>query len=248
MAGRAVIFGCGGTALAPAERALFRAADPWGFILFARNVADPAQVRRLTGELRDAVGRAAPILVDQEGGRVARMRAPAWREWAPALEECARLPEPAARARAMHLRYRLIAGELRAVGIDVNCAPVLDLARTDTHPIIRDRCYGGDPDEVAAVGRAVADGLLAEGVLPVMKHVPGHGRATHDSHHALPVVTADRAALAADLAPFRALADLPMAMTAHVVFTALDPAAPATQSARVVRLIRDEIGFDGLLF
>src|SRR5688572_3715707 len=129
---RAVIFGCAGPTLAPAERRFFAAAEPWGFILFARNVADPVQVRRLTAELRAAVGRDAPVLVDQEGGRVARLRGPDWREWAPALEECARLPDRARRARAMYLRYRMIAGELRAVGIDVNCAPVLDLLRPET--------------------------------------------------------------------------------------------------------------------
>jgi beta-N-acetylhexosaminidase len=147
----------------------------------------------------------------------------------------------------MYLRYRLIAGELAAVGIDVNCAPILDVVHPETHAVIRSRCYGGDPAEVAAIGRAVADGLLAGGVLPVMKHVPGHGRATLDSHRELPVVAADRAALAADFAPFRALAGLPMAMTAHVVYAALDPSAPATQSAAVVDLIRREIGFAGLL-
>lgn len=244
---RAVIFGCGGPTLAGEERRFFAAADPWGFILFARNVEAPDQLRHLTASLRDAVGRDAAILIDQEGGRVARLRGPDWREWAPALDECARLPDRAARVRAMHLRYRLIAGELAAVGIDVNCAPVLDLVEPATHAVIRDRCYGAGPDEVAAVGRAVADGLLAGGVLPVMKHVPGQGRAGLDSHMALPRVEADAAALRADFAPFRALADLPMAMTAHVVYAALDPEAPATQSARMVGLIRGEIGFGGLL-
>jgi beta-N-acetylhexosaminidase len=204
-------------------------------------------VRRLTADLRASVGREAPVLIDQEGGRVARLRAPAWREWPPALEACEGLADPAARARAMFLRYRLIAEELRAVGIDVNCAPVLDLARRETHAVIRDRCYGNDPDAVAAVGRAVADGLMAGGVLPVMKHMPGHGRATRDSHLELPVVTAERAELAADFAPFRALADLPMAMTAHVVYAALDPERPATLSPRVVEAVRREIGFEGLL-
>ena len=188
---RAVIFGCDGPALDEAERRFFAAADPWGFILFARNIESPAQLRRLTADLRDAVGRDAPVLIDQEGGRVARLRGPDWREWAPALEECERLPGRELRARAMYLRYRLIAGELRAVGIDVNCAPVLDLARPETHAVIRNRCYGDDPAEVAAIGRAVADGLLAGGVLPVMKHVPGQGRAALDSHSDLPVVAAD---------------------------------------------------------
>lgn len=247
MAARAVILGCAGPLLSPEERRFFAEADPWGFIVFARNVADPDQLRRLTADLRDAVGRDAPVLVDQEGGRVARLRAPAWREWPPALDECRRQPDGERRVAAMRLRYRLIAAELAAVGIDVDCAPVLDVARDDTHAIIRNRAYGDDPAEVAAIGRAVADGLLAGGVLPVMKHVPGHGRATLDSHLALPRVTADVGALAGDFAPFRALADLPMAMTAHLVYEALDPDAPATQSAAVVRLIRKHIGFDGLL-
>ena len=247
MAARAVILGCAGPALSPEERRFFADADPWGFILFARNVAEPAQLARLTAELRAAVGRDAPVLIDQEGGRVARLRGPAWREWLPALDECRRLPDVARRIAAMRLRYRLIAAELRAVGIDVDCAPVLDVARAETHEIIRNRAYGDDPAEVASIGRAVAEGLLAGGVLPVMKHVPGHGRATLDSHLGLPRVDAAAAELAADFAPFRALSDLPMAMTAHLVFAALDASAPATQSPTVVRLIRDEIGFDGLL-
>jgi len=247
MTARAVILGCAGPVLTAAERAFFGRAQPWGFILFARNVETPEQLRRLTAELRASVGRDAPVLIDQEGGRVARMRAPSWREWLPALDECARLPGAELRARAMRLRYRLIAAELAAVGIDVNCAPVLDLVHPETHAAIRNRAYGADPAEVAAVGRAVAEGLLAGGVLPVMKHMPGQGRAPLDSHLDLPRVAADRAALAADFAPFLALADLPMAMTAHVVYAAIDPQAPATQSARVVRLIREELGFGGLL-
>jgi beta-N-acetylhexosaminidase len=247
MSARAVIFGCGGTTLAAEERRFFAVAEPWGFILFGRNVESPAQLRRLTGALRDSVGRDAPVLIDQEGGRVARLRAPDWREWVPALDECERLPDRELRARAMHLRYRLIAGELRAVGIDVNCAPVLDVVRPETHAVIRNRCYGSDPGEVAVIGRAVADGLLAGGALPVIKHMPGQGRAGLDSHLDLPEVAAGADALAADFAPFRALADLPMAMTAHVVYTALDRQAPATQSARMVRMIREDIGFGGLL-
>ncbi|MFO1106551.1 MAG: glycoside hydrolase family 3 N-terminal domain-containing protein [Amaricoccus sp.] len=247
MAPRAVIFGCAGPDLGPDERHFLAEADPWGFILFGRNITGPDQLRRLTGTLRETVGRAAPVLIDQEGGRVARLQAPHWREWLPALEECARLPVGPLRARAMGLRYRLIAGELSAVGIDVNCAPVLDLAGDATHPVLRNRCYGGDPAEVAAIGRAVAEGLLAGGVLPVMKHMPGQGRAPLDSHRDLPVVTASEAELQADFAPFRALADLPMAMTAHVIYRALDPDRPATLSPRLVRLIREEIGFGGLL-
>lgn len=245
MAARAVIFGCGGAELSAAERAFFAEAEPWGFILFARNVASPEQLRRLTAELRESVGRDAPILVDQEGGRVQRLRPPHWRDWLPALDEAHALA-PAARERGLWLRARLIAAELRDAGIDVNCAPVLDLAGEATHPAIRNRCLGSDPADVARLGRAVADGLLAGGVLPVVKHMPGQGRASLDSHLALPEVTADRGELGDDFAPFRALADLPLAMTAHVVYRALD-VLPATQSPAVVGLMRDEIGFDGLL-
>lgn len=248
MAARAVIFGVAGPELMPGERDFLAEAAPWGFILFGRNIESPGQLRRLTGALRESVGRDAPILIDQEGGRVARMRAPHWREWATAAEECARLPELSLRVRAMHLRSRLIAAELVSVGIDVNCAPVLDVVGAGTHGIILGRAYARDPAEVAAIGRGVAEGLLEGGVLPVVKHIPGHGRAGVDSHLALPVVEAPRAALeSVDFAPFRALADLPMAMSAHVVYRALDPERPATLSPKVIGLIRDEIGFGGLL-
>ncbi len=244
MAARAVILGCGGPVLGAEERRFLAQADPWGFILFARNIEDPDQTRRLTAGLRDCVGREAPILIDQEGGRVARLRAPSWREWLPALDECERLPEAGLRIEAMRLRYRLIATELAGLGIDVNCAPVLDLVRPETHAIIRNRAYGSDAGEVARIGAAVAEGLMAGGVLPVMKHIPGQGRADLDTHEALPRVSGDPRA---DAAPFRALAHLPMAMTAHVVYAAIDAERPATQSGAVVRLIREEIGFDGLL-
>ena len=248
MAARSVIFGCRGHGLDPDERAFLRDAEPWGFILFARNIDTPEQVRALTGALRDTVGRAAPVLIDQEGGRVARIRAPHWREWLPALDEVTQLVDPGSRARVMFLRYRLIAEELRTIGIDVNCAPVLDLVGKGTHAAIRNRCYGAEPAEVAIIGRAVAEGLMAGGVMPVMKHIPGQGRATLDSHLDLPKVTAPVTDLSAeDFAPFRALADLPMAMTAHVVFAGIDAGTPATLSAEVIGRIRSEIGFDGLL-
>ena len=241
----AYILGCAGPVLSAGEAAFFRQADPWGFILFARNVERPEQLRRLTGELRDTVGREAPVLVDQEGGRVQRLTLPHWRSWLPPLDHVAASGERV--ERSMWLRYRLIAEELRAVGIDVNCAPMADITGTDTHAFLRNRCYGQDPAQVARIGRAVADGLIAGGVLPVLKHIPGHGCARLDSHLTLPRVDATQATLAAqDFAPFRALADLPMAMTAHIVYAALDD-APATTSARVIRLIRDEIGFAGLL-
>lgn len=241
----AYIFGCEGLAVTEAERAFYAEAQPWGFILFARNVSDPEQLRRLTGDLREAVGRDAPVLIDQEGGRVQRMRAPHWKEWLPPLDFV--VQAGAGAERAMWLRYRLIAEELRAVGIDVDCAPCADVAGTDTHPVLRNRCYGSDPDQVAVLARAVANGLLAGGVAPVMKHMPGHGRALVDSHLDLPRTSASLDLLESrDFAPFRALADLPMAMSAHVVFEAVD-SKPATISPAMVGLIRDRIGFLGLL-
>ena len=241
-------FGCAGPALLSDERALIRAARPWGFILFARNIETPEQLRRLTADLRAAAGRDAPVLIDQEGGRVARMAAPHWRTWAPPLDAVAAAPDAATAARMMHLRYRLIAAELAEAGIDVNCAPLADIAHEGTHPILRNRCYGTDAATVATIARAVADGLLAGGVLPVLKHIPGHGRASLDSHVDLPRIAADRATLEAeDFAPFRALADLPLGMTAHIVYDAIDLDRPATLSPDAIATIRGEIGFDGLL-
>ena len=246
--GLAAIFGCAGPVLGPEEAAFFRDADPFGFILFARNVETPAQLVRLTADLRASVGRDVPILVDQEGGRVQRLRAPHWREWAPPLDTVDAAPDLPTAVRIMGLRATLIAAELRAVGIDANCAPVADLALPETHPFLRNRCYGRTPEAVIPVARAVADALLAAGVLPVVKHLPGHGRSGLDTHHELPTVTAPLALLTAtDFAPFRALADLPMAMTGHLVFADCDPDHPATQSASMIRLIREEIGFGGLL-
>ena len=242
----AAIFGCLGPDLSPAERDFYRDADPFGFILFARNIESPDQVRRLTADMRAAVGRDAPILIDQEGGRVQRMRAPHWREWSPPLD--AALAAGGDAARVLGLRARLIAHELRAVGIDANCAPVADIAGPETHPFLRNRCYGETAADVSVRARAVAEAHLAAGVLPVMKHLPGHGRASADTHHDLPTVTVGRAELAAhDFAPFKALADLPMAMTAHIIFAAYDAQRPATQSPEMIRVIRQEIGFQGLL-
>lgn len=243
----AAILGCAGLRLSASEAAFFREADPLGFILFARNVENPGQLSRLTTDLREAVGRDAPILVDQEGGRVQRLRAPHWREWLPPLDQVAR-SLPGSMESGIWLRYRVIAAELRAVGIDGNCAPTLDLVHPGTHPFLKNRCFGSAPDLVARAGRACADGLLAGGVLPVMKHMPGHGRTVVDSHHDLPTAGAPADALfRTDFAPFRALNDLPMGMTAHIVVPAFDAANPSTQSARMVRVIRDEIGFQGLL-
>lgn len=241
----AAIFGCEGTVLGAAERDFFRDYNPLGFIIFARNVENPDQLRALTSDLRAAVGRDAPILIDQEGGRVQRMRAPYWREWLPPLDMVERAGAKA--VRAMALRSMLIAAELRAVGIDANCAPVADIGNPLTHPFLRNRCYGQDVETVTAVARAVADAHLAMGVLPVVKHMPGHGRAQNDSHKDLPTVTESRDTLTAqDFAPFRALNDLPMAMTAHIVYSAYDD-LPATQSPTMIKIIRENIGFKGLL-
>lgn len=247
----AAIFGCGGTRLAAEERAFFRSAAPLGFILFARNVESPEQVRGLTDELRDCVGRAdAPVLIDQEGGRVARLRPPHWRA-APAAARLGALAlhDRAAGIEAARLNGRLLAAELHALGITVDCVPVLDLRIPGAHAVIGDRAFGADPDLVAALGRATAQGLLAGGVLPVIKHIPGHGRAEADSHLALPVVKASRAELeASDFRPFRALADMPWAMAAHVLYSAIDPDRPASISSVVVtEIIRGSIGFDGVL-
>ncbi|UYV39330.1 beta-N-acetylhexosaminidase [Rhodobacteraceae bacterium D3-12] len=241
----ATILDAEGLTLTGAERAFFREADPFGFILFARNVGSPEQLRRLTGEMRDAVGRDAPITIDQEGGRVQRLRAPHWREWLSPLDHVAAAGQQA--ERAMYLRYRIIAHELRACGIDSNCAPLVDVARSETHRFLRNRCYGEDPKTVAGIGRAVAQGHLDGGVLPVVKHIPGHGRAVSDSHYELPRVKSPRKELEdVDFFPFYALNDFPMGMTAHVVYEALD-AAPATLSAVMMAQIRDTLGFDGLI-
>lgn len=241
----ATIFGLEGPDLAPQEAAFFRAADPFGFILFARNIETPERLRRLTASLREAVGRDAPVFIDQEGGRVQRMRAPHWAEWLPPRDAVQQAGAGA--ARMMWLRARLIAAELRAVGVDGNCAPCLDIAAPQTHPFLQNRCYGDDVATVVAMGRATVDGHLAGGVLPVMKHMPGHGRATADTHLDLPTVTASATELAAsDFAPFRALSDVPLAMTAHIVFAAHDT-RPATCSPVMIDVIRQQIGFGGLL-
>ncbi len=241
-------FGCAGPVLLPDEAALIAEAQPWGFILFARNVETPGQLIRLTDDLRQALGRNAPILIDQEGGRVQRMGPPHWRQWRPPLEQMQAVSDPGAAARAMKLRYRLIAEELRAVGIDVNCAPLADLARPDTHPVLKNRLYGADHVTVVGAARAVAQGLLDGGILPVLKHIPGHGRATLDSHVALPRVDTSREVLdAEDFSAFRGLSDLPLGMSAHIVYEDIDASAPATVSSRMISLIREEIGFEGLL-
>ena len=245
----AAIFGCAGPDLSGAERDFFRAVDPWGFILFARNVESPDQVRALTAALRESVGRDAPILIDQEGGRVARLRPPHWRGWPPALDTAAAatLTEDE-RCEALRLRYHLIGTELAEVGIDVNCAPLLDLPVPGAHDIIGDRALGATVEDVIRRGRAVHDGLLDAGVLPVIKHVPGHGRAGADSHLALPRVSTPLGELTAtDFAPFAALADAPLAMTAHIVYEALDAGNCATLSPAVIEHMRGPMGLTGLL-
>jgi len=249
MAVQALILGCAGTTLSPEERAFFKDVQPWGLILFKRNVADPSQVLRLTQEYREIAGRKdAPVLIDQEGGRVQRLGPPHWPAY-PSAASFAAVSDPMLRRAAIRLGARLIAHELRALGITVDCLPVLDVPVPDANAVISDRAYGKKPEDVATGGRAAAEGLLAGGVLPVIKHIPGHGRATADSHHALPRVDASRETLAAhDFAPFRILSDMPLAMTAHVVFSAIDERHPATLSRRVFKeVIRGEIGYDGLV-
>ncbi|HYM01931.1 MAG TPA: beta-N-acetylhexosaminidase [Stellaceae bacterium] len=244
----AVIFGCAGPTLSHAERAFFHDADPEGFILFQRNCDDPDQVRALVAALRESIGRVdAPVLIDQEGGRVARLKPPHWPAY-PAPATLAALGGDNARD-AVWLGARLIADDLAALGITVDCVPVLDLPVPGASAVIGDRAYGHRPEPVASLGRAAAEGLLAGGVLPVAKHIPGHGRGMVDSHDALPVVSEARDVLeTSDFAPFHALADLPWAMTAHIVYAAIDPVLPATLSRRVIdEVIRASIGFDGVL-
>ena len=250
MTSSAFIAGCAGPVLGADEAAFFRAARPWGFILFKRNCESPEQIRRLTDALRETVGWRAPILIDQEGGRVQRLGPPQW----PAYPTGRTYGDVFARDReaglaAARLGARLMAADLLALGIDVDCLPVLDVPVEGAHDVIGHRAYGVTPDVVSVLGRAAAAGLLDGGVLPVIKHVPGHGRAGVDSHLALPVVETDRATLeTTDFPPFRDAADLPLAMTAHVVYTAIDAADPATTSKRVIdEVIRVFIGFDGCL-
>lgn len=246
----AFICGCAGPILTDWERRFFQEAQPWGLILFKRNVDNPVQLAELTSSFREAVGRAdAPVLIDQEGGRVQRLGPPHWPVYPSAASYLLIAGEVEPAAKLVHLTAQLMANDLLAVGINVDCLPVLDVTYPDSHPVIGDRAYGSDPAAIARLGRAAADGLLAAGVLPVMKHMPGHGRALADSHLELPVVGASRADLeASDFAPFIANADLPIGMSAHVVYPVLDPEGPATSSAMVIQeIIRKTIGFDGLL-
>ncbi len=244
------MLGLSGATLLSEEADFFASAQPLGFILFARNVVTPEQVRALITALRASIGRPdAPVLIDQEGGRVARLKPPHWHAL-PAAATISALPSADATSAAW-LTGRLIAHDCHGLGIDVVCAPTLDvLAPGVKTQVIGDRSYGEDPARVALLGRAMADGLAAGGILPVAKHIPGHGRAQVDSHHVLPTVDASKADLdAVDFAPFRALNDLPIGMTAHIDFTAIEPGVPATWSQTVVEtIIRRQIGFDGFLF
>jgi beta-N-acetylhexosaminidase len=246
----ACVFGCAGRALSPEEAAFFRDRRPWGFILFGRNVESPDQVRALTEALRACVDRPdAPVMIDQEGGRVQRLRPPHWRRYPPASVFAGLPLPPSGQRETARLGARLIAHDLAAVGVDVDCAPVADVPAPGAHDVIGDRAYAGTAERAGMLARAVAEGLIAGGVLPVVKHIPGHGRAGADSHERLPVVEASREALErVDFAPFRMLSDMPMAMTAHVLYSAVDAARPATTSRAVIsQVIRGHIGFDGLL-
>ena len=237
----AVIFGCQGLRLTPQEAAFFADAQPWGFILFKRNVQDTAQLRALTDSLRAVVGRDAPIFMDQEGGTVQRLRPPLARNWPDASSQ------PGG-ARAVWLRHRLMAAELRAVGVDGNCAPVIDVGGPATHPFLLRRIWSRDPVRVIELAQAAAQGLLDGGVLPVIKHLPGHGAANADSHVDLARCPAPLASLKAhDFLPVQAMAGQAAGMTSHVIYDALDPKTPATISPRVVSYLRTDLGFDGLL-
>lgn len=248
---KAFISGCASTVLGVEEAAFFASERPWGLILFARNCESPQQIRELVGHFRECVGDpSAPVLIDQEGGRVRRLRPPLWPDY-PKGEVYGRLYEAdrVAGVRAAWLGARLIGADLLDLGINVDCLPIIDVRRAETDDVIGDRAYGSEPGQVAAIGRAIADGLAAAGVLPIAKHIPGHGRAMVDSHHELPVVAASYEDLSAtDFAPFRRLADLPLAMTAHIVYSAIDTERCATLSPIVIdQVIRGDIGFDGCL-
>jgi beta-N-acetylhexosaminidase len=250
MMARAFIAGMAGTTISPEEASFFRDASPWGLILFKRNIDSPAQVAAITAHFRHIAGWNAPVLVDQEGGRVQRLGPPHWPAYPPGAAYAALYEIDKERGlEAARLGGRLIAEDLAAIGIDVDCVPVADVPVAGSDRVIGDRAFGDTPAQVAALAGAQADGLMAAGVLPVVKHLPGHGRATADSHLNLPVVDTDRATLEkTDFAAFRPLSSLPLGMTAHVVFSAIDAVQPATTSAIMIRdVIRGSIGFEGLL-
>jgi len=248
---KAFIAGVAGTELSTEERSFFRSERPWGFILFKRNVETPTQIAALTEQLREALGEPeVPIFIDQEGGRVQRLGPPNWSSY-PAGAVFGQLYDiaPAMGVTAARLSARLIADDLQRIGVTVDCLPLADVPAPGADAVIGDRAYGTEPGKVAAIARAVAEGLEQGGILPVVKHIPGHGRAAADTHFRLPVVDAPKKELeTTDFAAFRPLSDLPMAMTAHVVFSAYDPVQPATTSATIIEgVIRRLIGFQGLL-
>jgi beta-N-acetylhexosaminidase len=247
---KAAFYGLAGPTLSDDESAFFREAHPVGFVLFQRNCVDRTQLRALTDALRDLAGREnVPILIDQEGGRVARLKPPAWPLF-PAGEAFSRLYDkaPMSAIEAARANARAIALLLAEVGVNVDALPVLDVRQPGATDIVGDRALGGEPMQVAALGRAVLDGLASGGVVGIVKHMPGHGRALVDSHKALPFVEAGEEELAVDLAPFRALADAPMGMTAHLVYTAWDAERPASQSPIVIGdIVRGRLGFEGFL-
>ena len=251
MSSKALIIGCSGMELTPDEIEFITHTHPWGLILFRRNIADPAQISALTSHFRRIVGRSnAPVLIDQEGGRVQRMGPPHWRKYPAAAKylEATRGDVQAA-AKYAHLASRLIAFDLKTCGITVDCMPVLDCPVVGSNDAIGDRAYAADPDAISMIGRAAAEGILEGGVLPIIKHMPGHGRAMVDSHYALPVVKDSLDILEkTDFYPFKQLNDLPIAMTGHIVFDAIDSTGPATTSPTIIHdIIRRWIGFDGLL-
>ena len=247
---RACILGCASAVLDEEERRFLADADPFGFILFARNCSDNEQLRRLVDDLRETVGREAPVLIDEEGGRVQRMKPPRWRD-APAPGHFGEIHSrnPALAIELARTNARLVAEDLFAVGINVNCAPLLDLREVGGHAVIGDRAFSSEPEVVVALAQAWIDGLRDGGVVPVVKHIPGHGRTRVDSHHSLPLVEAPLEDLdARDFAPFRAFADAPVGMTGHLLFKAIDPDNPSTLSSRIIKdVVRERIGFDGLL-
>ncbi len=248
---KAFVSGCAGQLLSSEEHSFFREEDPWGLILFGRNISTPDQVRDLTSSFREAVGRAdAPVLVDQEGGRVQRLRPPHWRKY-PAGKVYGDLyrEDPSAGLRAAWLGARLIAAELHDVGISIDCLPCLDVRFPETVDAIGDRAMSDDPDIVTRLGQAMIEGAHAGGILPVIKHIPGHGRAIVDSHLELPrVETAQSLLESVDFRPFKALSNVSLGMTAHIVYAGIDGETAGTQSSRIVRdIIRGHIGFDGCL-
>ena len=242
----AVIFGCEGPYLKEVEFNFFAETSPFGFILFSRNIINAEQVNKLCLSLRNSVGWHAPILIDQEGGRVQRVRPPLALDWLPPLDEASRAGQNV--ESIFKFRFSEIAKELRSLGVDFNCAPVLDIARATTHKFLHNRCYGVNKFEVISLGKIVYEALKSNGVFPIIKHMPGHGSATHDSHFELPVVKASKKQLFEnDFAVFKAFSDTEIAMTAHVLFEAIDPHTAASTSKIMMEIIRNEIKYSGLL-